>query len=53
MPLPAMQDLLGQVEGKPEGASLSVSADAPPLSLVDDLTAELADPLQRRIHVRD
>jgi len=44
---------LRQVDGKPEGTSLGVSTDAPPISRVDDLTAELADPLQRRVHVRN
>jgi hypothetical protein len=44
---------LRQLSGKPERASLGVSTDAPPLSGVDDLTAEIADPLKRRIHVRN
>ncbi|MEX2101106.1 MAG: hypothetical protein WEA54_01095, partial [Actinomycetota bacterium] len=37
----------------PERASLCVSTHAPPLSRVDDLTAELADALQRRVHVQN
>src|SRR5207249_2067991 len=36
-----------RVEGEPEGAPLAVAADAPMLSRVDDLSAELADPAQR------
>src|SRR3989442_6443414 len=45
--------LARRVEGESEGASLAVAADAPPLPRVDDLSAELADPIQRRFHVRD
>ena len=44
---------LRQVGGKPEGTSLGVSTDTPLISRVDDLTAQLADPSQRRVHVRN
>jgi hypothetical protein len=49
----ARRRLLRQVEGKSEGASLCVSADAPLLPRVDDLPAERANPLQGRRHVRN
>jgi hypothetical protein len=45
--------LARRVEAEPERASLAVPADAPPLPRVNDLSAELADPVQRRLHVRD
>ena len=50
---PPRRRLLRQVEGKSEGASLCVSADAPPLPRVDDLPAERANLLQGRRHVRN
>src|SRR5712692_7443160 len=49
----APEGLARRVEGESEGASLAVAADAPPLPRVDDLSSELADPIQRRFHVRD
>jgi hypothetical protein len=48
-----IHSVLRQVNSKPERTSLGVSTDTPPLSGVDDLTAELADPLKRCIHVRN
>ncbi len=45
--------LARRVEAEPEGASLAVPADAPPLPRVDDLSAELAHEVKRRFHVRD
>ena len=41
------------LRGEPEGATLAVPADAPMLPRVDDLSAELADAAQRRLHVWD
>jgi len=41
------------VEGEAEGASLAVPADAPPVTRVNDLSAELAHAAQRGFHIRD
>jgi hypothetical protein len=40
-----------RVEAEPERASLGVPADAPQRSRMDDLSTEIANPLQRRVHV--
>ena len=45
--------LARRAETESEGSSLAVPADAPSLPRVNDLSAELADPVQRDLHVRN